>query len=72
MKLNREIISSIVSLVLDVKVTSVSSLVRIHSHAFSTGIAVNNETMSKETIISSLSIVVLAILSINCEELDTE
>ena len=42
-KRNREIILSIVSLVPDVKVTSVSSLVRIRSHAFSTGIAVNNE-----------------------------
>ena len=72
MKRNREIISSIVSLVLDVKVMSVSSSVHIRSHAFSTGIAVNNETTSKETIISSSSIVVLAILSINCEELDTE
>lgn len=40
MKRNREITLSIVSLVLDVKGTSVSSSVRIRSHAFSTGIAV--------------------------------
>ncbi len=71
-KSNKDIMSSIVRLVLDGKVISVSSLVRISSHAFSTGIAVNNETTSKETNNSSSAIVVLVLLFINCEELDTE
>ena len=48
-------------MVLDGKVTSNYSLVRIRSHAFSTGIAANNETTPKEIITSSSSEVMLAI-----------
>ena len=64
--------SSVERLVLYCNVLSFINLFRICSHALSTGIAVNKETTSNDAIISSSSMVVLAISLSNSVELETE